>query len=447
MQVFTCGNCGAQTPKWSGRCLECGRWGTVKEDESAIAPAAKGKERQAPVTKPAKAVKLSEVASGAAVRRTTGDPDLDRVLGGGLVKGEVALLAGEPGVGKSTLLLAIAAAMRSPVLYVAGEESPEQIALRAKRLGAEGADISFVSDTDADAVAASLRSSSPALAIVDSVQTLRAPEVASEAGSPWQVRAAGAKVVEAAKSSGVPTVLVGQITKDGSIAGPKTLEHLVDAVLTFEGDSGSGLRILRAEKNRFGPTDEVAVYRMTAKGLAPEPNPSALLLADRRPGVSGSAIGCFLEGLRPIMTEIQALTSKAAYGNPIRRASGYDLNRLQTVIAVLERRAGVRLADLDVHLNVVGGLEVRDRSTDLAVALAIASAATDRPLAPDLVACGEIGLGGEVRSVPHADRRLAECAALGFGRIMLPEPPAAKGEVLPIKAKTVLEAIEAAGLR
>jgi len=446
MQVFSCTNCGAQTSKWSGRCLECGRWGTVKEDEGA-APETKGRAKQTAMAKPAATRHISEVSENAVGRAPTGDADLDRILGGGLVAGEVVLLAGAPGVGKSTLLLAIAASLGRPVLYVAGEESPEQISIRARRLGATEADIRFVSETDADTVAATIVSLAPGLAIVDSIQTLRADGVASESGSPWQVRAAGAKIAEAAKRSGVPTILVGQVTKDGSIAGPKTLEHLVDVVLSFEGDAGNGLRLLRAEKNRFGPTDEVAVFRMTERGLVPEPNPSRLLLADRRPGTSGSAITCFLEGLRPIMTEVQALTTRSSYGTPIRRASGYDLNRLQMIIAVLERRAGVNLAASDVHVNVVGGMSLRDESTDLAVALAIASAVTDRPLANDLAVCGEIGLGGEVRSVPQADRRAAECAALGFGQIMLPDAIQAKGGIAVLKAKTLIEAIAAAGIR
>ncbi len=440
--LYSCSKCGAQSPKWSGRCLECGGWGTVRED--AELPASGAAKARADA-KPKQTISLREVAGTPLRRVATGNVDFDHVLGGGLVPGEVVLLAGEPGIGKSTFLLALAANLGQPVLYVAGEESPEQIALRAARLGATG-DIHFLRDTDADTVAATIRAMKPALAIIDSVQSLSTAAVESEAGTVGQVRASGAIIAEIAKTSGVPVVLVGQVTKDGSIAGPKTLEHLVDAVLCFEGDSRAGLRLLRPEKNRFGTIEEIAVFRMTDKGLVPEPNPSRILLADRRPGASGSAITCTIEGNRPLLVEVQALTTKSVYPTPIRRASGYDTGRLQMILAVLERRLKLPFSTADVHVNVVGGVSLRDASTDLALALALISSASDKPIDPELVAFGEIGLGGEVRSVSFADRRVKECEALGFKKILAPDAKTGGGiELWPVK--TLAEAIAKVGLR
>jgi DNA repair protein RadA/Sms len=397
--------------------------------------------------RPGTVVTLDAVQKTTRPRMMSGNSELDRVLGGGIVPGAVLLLAGEPGIGKSTLLLSLAKDTSQSILYIAGEESPEQIALRAARLGVKNAAVSFLTDTDTDVITATIAHLKPRLVIIDSIQTVRTPSAESEAGTVTQLRASGAMIAAVAKETGIPIILVGQVTKDGSIAGPKTLEHLVDVVLSFEGDAAGGLRMLRAEKNRFGPTDEVAIFRMATNGLVPETNPSKILLADRRSGASGSAVCCFLEGNRPLLVEIQALVVKSPYPNPIRRTSGYDTSRLQMLLAVLERRSGIGFSGADVHINVVGGVALRDPSTDLAVALALASAVSDTPLDPHMVAIGEIGLGGEVRSVSHLEKRLAECAALGFTTVLGPGTPQKKTTVTYRSIETLGDALGAAGIR
>jgi DNA repair protein RadA/Sms len=440
--IYSCQSCGAQTPKWSGRCVECGRWGTVSEEEP---PKSNISNSQRPASAPAKTISLNDLTKTKSPPRTpTGNIELDRLLGGGLVRGEVILLSGEPGIGKSTLLLQIAKSLTQPVLYLAGEESPEQIAVRAERLGLQNANIEFLSETDAGTVAATITARSPALTIIDSIQSLRCAEVGSEAGGPWQVRASGAIITETAKRIGAPIIIVGQITKDGSIAGPKTLEHLVDAVLTFEGDRESGLRFLRVEKNRFGSNEEIAIFRMTERGLEPEINPSKFLLADRATGVSGNAIACLLEGSRPLLAEIQALVSKSAYQTPIRRSTGFDTNRLQMILAVLEKRAGLNLSTLDVYLNVIGGITIRDQAADLAVALAIASAAKDIALPAGLVSAGE--LGGEIRSVGRIEKRIAESEALGFDTLLFAGSRDQKTSNRIKAIKTLREALQIVGV-
>lgn len=440
--VFSCSHCGAQAQKWSGRCVECGKWGTIADEPSAPASP-----KQTNASAPAKTTSLKDAQEKTSERLHTNIEDIDRVLGGGLVTGEVILLSGEPGIGKSTLLLAVANAIKTKVLYIAGEESPAQIALRAKRLGITGDTLLFVTDTDASTITATIEQERPTLCIIDSIQSLSIEDASSDAGSTTQVRASAAILVESAKKTGVPIIMVGQITKDGSIAGPKTLEHLVDVVLSFEGDPQSGMRILRPEKNRFGNTDEVALFKMTEKGLIPETHPSAVLLADRRPGTAGNAITCFLEGNRPLLVEIQALTTKTGYPTPTRRASGYDTNRLQLIIAILERRVGFSFGTMDVHVNVVGGLRLKDdHSTDLALALALASSITNTPLPTSLVAIGEIGLGGELRRVNHLDRRLTECAAMGFEEALTPASGQPVKGVKVTGCQTLLEALNAAGI-
>jgi DNA repair protein RadA/Sms len=422
--IFACGECGAQQPKWMGRCPECGAWSSLAEEQVGGSPApGLGGDPLAAEGGPtgAKPQRLGEVDAEGLPRLSTGIPELDRVLGGGLVPGSVVLLAGEPGVGKSTLALQLAAGLApAPVLYVSGEESPEQIRLRADRLPAVP-DLAVLAETQLEALAAPWREIGPAAVIVDSIQTLRSDRVESAPGSVAQVRECAAWLAAAAKRQGAALVLVGHVTKDGAIAGPRVLEHLVDVVLQFEGDRSHAFRLLRARKNRFGSTQEVGVFQMSAGGLETVANPSELFLAERRGGAPGSCIAPIVEGTRPMLVEIQALVAPAGYGTARRTSLGVDDGRLALLLAVLDRRAGVDLLSCDVYANAVGGVRVGEPGADLAVALAIASSRLDLPLPPDVAACGEIGLGGEIRRVARTDLRVKEAVRLGFRRILLPE--------------------------
>jgi len=429
--IFACTECGAQQPRWLGRCPECGAWSTLTEERigpDAAAPA--DLLRAAPATGGAKPRRLREVDSAALPRLSSGMAELDRVLGGGLVPGSVVLLAGEPGVGKSTLALQLAAGIRSPapILYVSGEESPEQVRLRADRLPELRDDLAVLSETSVEALAAPWRELAPSVVLVDSVQTLRSERVESAPGSVAQVRESAALLAATAKAHDTVLVLIGHVTKEGAIAGPRVLEHLVDVVLTFEGDRGHTFRVLRARKNRFGATNEVGVFCMTGAGLEVVENPSELFLAERRSGTPGSCIVPLIEGTRPMLVEIQALVAPAGYGTARRTAIGVDDGRLSLLLAVLDRRSGVELLSRDVYVNAVGGVRVSEPGADLALALAIASSRLDVPLPEDVAACGEVGLGGEVRRVARTDLRVREAARLGFRRVLLPEgaPEAAR---------------------
>jgi DNA repair protein RadA/Sms len=382
----------------------------------------------------AAAVRLADVRSEETPRFASGIPELDRVLGGGIVPGAVLLLGGEPGVGKSTLALQLAAEARGAgrsVLYVSGEESPEQMRLRAERLRGEPGDVLVIAETRVEAIGAAWREAKPALVVIDSIQTMRTERVESAPGSVAQVRECAALLAAAAKSSGTALVLVGHVTKEGAIAGPRVLEHLVDVVLTFEGDRAHSVRVLRATKNRFGSTQEVGVFSMTGSGLEGVENPSELFLAERRPGVPGSCIVPFLEGTRPMLLEVQALVAPAGYGTARRTCLGIDDGRVALLLAVLDRRAGIDLLSCDVYVNVTGGVRVAEPGADLGVALAIASSRLDLPLPDDVAACGEIGLGGEVRRVGRIDLRVREAVRLGFRRVLLPERVGATLEVPP----------------
>jgi DNA repair protein RadA/Sms len=422
--VFACTECGAQQPRWLGRCPECGSWsslveervGSGAEDPRALLDVAPG--GAAPKLRP-----LREIDAAALPRIATGCAEIDRVLGGGLVPGSVVLLAGEPGVGKSTLALQLAAGLpaRARVLYVAGEESPEQIRLRADRLPALPEDLVVVSETGVEALAGPWREVEPALVVVDSVQTLRTDRVESAPGSVAQVRECAALLASAAKSQGAALVLVGHVTKEGAIAGPRVLEHLVDVVLHFEGDRGHAFRILRSRKNRFGSTQEVGVFSMSDGGLEVVDNPSELFLAERRSGAPGSCIVPLVEGTRPMLVELQALVAPAGYGTARRTAIGVDDGRLALLLAVLDRRGGVDMLSRDVYVNAVGGVRVSEPAADLALALALASSRLDIALPDDVAACGEVGLGGEIRRVGRTDLRLREAFRLGFRRLLLPE--------------------------
>jgi DNA repair protein RadA/Sms len=418
--VFACAECGAQQARWLGRCPDCGAWSSLVEEPGGGSGAAALLRASAASAKPER---LGAIATGAAPRLASGIGELDRVLGGGLVPGAVVLLAGEPGVGKSTLALQLAAGVRAtgPTLYVTGEESPQQLRLRAERLPALPEDLLVVSETRAEALLEPWRERDPALVVVDSIQTLRSDRVESAPGSVAQVRECAALLAALAKAQGAALVLVGHVTKDGAIAGPRVLEHLVDVVLTFEGDRSHPFRMLRASKNRFGSTQEVGVFSMTGAGLEGVANPSELFLAERRAGAPGSCIAPLCEGTRTLLVEIQALVAPAGYGTARRTSLGIDDARLALLLAVLDRRGGVDLVSRDVYANVAGGIRVSEPGADLALALALASSRLDRPVAADAAACGEVGLGGEVRRVSRLDLRVAEAARLGFRRVLVPQ--------------------------
>ena len=419
---FVCQNCGASYPKWTGKCENCGEWNTLVEQivETKGASAVARSHSRGKILKPQS---MRSIAAEDSVKRLpTGITDLDAVLGGGILPAGVMLLAGQPGIGKSTLLMQVAAhvAEQSSVLYVSGEESASQVKLRATRLGAtSGDDLQFVASTSADDIAATIRSGQYKLVIIDSIQTLSLEEIASAPGTVSQITNSSNVIIRAAKASGAAVILVGHVTKEGSIAGPKVLEHLVDVVLQFEGDRYGGFKVVRAVKNRYGSTSEAAIFEMNDKGLRVVENPSAALLAERQ-NADGSVVLATLEGNRPILVEIQALVNSTNFGYPKRTASGFDLNRLNLLIAVLEKRTKLNLSDKDIYVNVVGGLKLADRAADLAVAMAIASAAAGRKLDDGLVVFGEVGLGGEIRSAQGADKRLKEAKKLGFTQAIAP---------------------------
>jgi DNA repair protein RadA/Sms len=406
-----------------GRCPECGAWSSLVEESATPSPSAAAPELAvAPAADAAKPRALAEIDAEAQPRLRTGVAELDRVLGGGLVPGSVTLLAGEPGVGKSTLALQLAHGLApARVLYVSGEESPEQIRLRAERLPALPANLLLLAETQVEALAAPWRELAPAAVIVDSVQTLRSERVESAPGSVAQVRECAALLAAAAKKVGAALILVGHVTREGTIAGPRVLEHLVDVVLYFDGDRGHAFRLLRAQKNRFGSTSEIGVFHMGEHGLDGVANPSELFLAERRGDAPGSCVATLLEGSRPLLVEIQALVAPAGYGTARRTPIGIDDGRLALLLAVLDRRAGVDLVSRDVFANAAGGVRVSEPAADLAIALAIASSRLDLPLPADVAACGEIGLGGEIRRVARLELRVREAARLGFRRVLVPE--------------------------
>ncbi len=417
---FVCQACGALTAKWAGRCESCGEWNTILEEPAEARPGAAAK---AAAGRRISFVGLAGTADPPP-RSATGIAELDRVLGGGLVPASAVLVGGDPGIGKSTLMLQAAASLARAgrrVLYVSGEEAIEQIRLRARRLGLTDARLDLAAAINLRDIAASLEQESDAtLVVIDSIQTMWLDTIDSAPGTVAQVRACSFELIRLAKSRGFALALVGHVTKEGTIAGPRVLEHMVDAVLYFEGDRGHQFRILRGVKNRFGATDEIGVFEMTEQGLAEVPNPSALFLAERRGNISGSAVFAGVEGTRPVLVEVQALLAPNAGGSGRRSVVGWDSGRLSMLLAVLETRCGLRLHASDVYLNVAGGLRVGEPAADLAVAAALASAASDRPTSPGMVYFGEIGLSGEVRQVAQAEARLKEAAKLGFDAACLP---------------------------
>jgi DNA repair protein RadA/Sms len=433
--VYACAECGQTSPKWLGQCPACKRWNTMQEELAAPEP--KGPARGwGPPQTTAKPIPLHEVDArlGDDDRQTTGIGELDRVLGGGVVPGSLVLLGGDPGIGKSTLLLAALdrlarARPDQPVLYVSGEESARQVKLRADRLGAAAANLRLLAETDADRVLHAAEGLAPAAVAIDSIQTQYLPELQSAPGTVTQIREVTARLMAFAKTTETPVFLVGHVTKDGAIAGPRVLEHMVDTVLYFEGGGAHPYRVLRAHKNRFGSASEIGVFEMKAGGLAEVPNPSALFLAERPEDAPGSAVTAVLNGTRTVLVEVQALVAPTGYGTPRRTALGIDGNRVALLAAVLEKKVGLELLGCDLFVNVAGGLSVDDPAADLATIAALASSFRDRALPPRTLVLGEVGLAGEVRAVSQPEIRLAEARRLGFERALVPAANARHAEV------------------
>jgi len=438
--VFRCQSCGAAAPKWAGRCPTCEEWNTLQEElEAPVAHA------EVPVALTEHAVPIGDVVMEGFTANSTGVSEFDRVLGGGLVPGSVTLLGGEPGIGKSTLLLQVAAAVAeggSTVLYVSAEESAQQVRLRAERLGALQPGLLVVAEASVPAIAAHVHEAAPSLLIVDSIQTVHDPALGSAPGSVTQVRESAARLVAIAKSRGMACVLVGHVTKDGALAGPRVLEHLVDTVLAFEGDRHHVLRLLRAVKHRFGPTAELGVLEMGTAGLLPVADPSGMLLADRRAGVSGSVVVPCIEGRRPLLVEVQALVGPSSLATPRRSVTGLEGNRVAMILAVLTQRLGVSVATSDVYALAVGGVRATEPAADLGIAFAVVSSVIDVPLPEDLVVIGEVGLTGEVRQVTSVDQRLREAQRLGFTRAIVPfTSPSPPPGIAVERAATVADAL------
>lgn len=439
--VYTCSNCDAQYPRWVGRCSQCGKFGTIGTEGAVVQQT---KISSVSVSSaPAETVSLSQVAFGNVQRFSTGFAEADRVLGGGLVKGSVLLATGEPGVGKSTLFLAMADKANG-ALYASGEESAEQVSGRLHRLGLTGASLAFVASTDVSALVATIKQKQPRLVVVDSLQTFSHSGADGSPGSPSQVRAVASELAQMAKITGVPVVIIGHVTKEGVAAGPKTIEHLVDVVLALDGDSHQSLRFLRTSKNRFGSTDEVGVFKLDEAGFAEVPNPSELFLEHRHTG-AGACVTSVLEGSRSLLIELQALVTRSQLARPTRATTGFDTNRLQMLLAVLGERAGLKLNFSDVYINLAGGFRSKEPALDLAVCLAAASASLKKTLPKDLIVFGEVGLGGEVRPVTGMVKRLTEAARLGFRQAMVPVLPnevRLPAGLEPIVVHNIAEAVE-----
>ena len=416
--MFVCNECGYETPKWFGQCPSCKEWNCLEKVETL---AIKSKNTNLPSAKNPESVKLENIETSDEVRYVTRLKELDRVLGGGIVKGSVVLVSGDPGIGKSTIMLQICHCLSNlNILYVSGEESLRQIKLRAERLCVSGNNLSIMSCTDVEGIISSIEQDKPNLVIIDSIQTMNLSQISSSPGSVSQIRESANLFMHCAKSLDIPIFIVGHVNKDGAIAGPKVLEHIVDAVLYFEGDRNMPYRILRAVKNRFGSTNEIGVYEMSDKGLVEVDNPSLMLLSGRPKNVSGTCVACIMEGSRPIMAEVQGLVTTTPFGNPRRMSTGFDFNRLNLILAVLEKRCGYYFSNYDAYVNVVGGLKLFEPAADLTVALSLVSSLKDIPVDDNAIAFGEIGLAGEIRSVSHVESRVKESARLGFTKCVIP---------------------------
>ena len=417
-KAFFCTNCGHQHAQWQGQCSSCKAWNTLQE-EVLEKPKTTATWQDSGTAQKSKPVRIQDVAVDAIARMSSGDVELNRVLGGGIVAGSMVLVGGEPGIGKSTLLLQVAHAIKGKVVYVSGEESEQQIKLRSARVTEESSECFLLTETNTQSLLHHLGTLKPALVVIDSIQTLHSSMLDSTAGSVPQIRACTAELIQFAKNTHTPVFLVGHITKDGAIAGPKVLEHMVDTVLHFEGDRNHVYRILRAHKNRFGTTAELGIYTMAQEGLMAVTNPSALLISNESAGLSGHAIGATVEGIRPMLIEVQALVSSAVYGTPQRSSTGFDNKRLNMLLAVLEKRAGFQLGAKDVFLNLAGGIRLDDPSLDLAVMVAILSSSLDVAIPKGYTFAAEVGLSGELRNVPKMEQRMQEATTLGFERMVV----------------------------
>lgn len=441
-KIYTCTNCDAQFPKWSGRCLECGSWGTLGED---MIDSQGEKKEEAKKIGDANVIDLRDLKSGPEIRIKSGLEEIDRVLGGGLLPGSLILLSGEPGIGKSTLAAQLADKLsaQGEVLYVSGEESAVQVKSRLTRLGCDLKRLRFIGETSVEKIAGSALKMKPALMVVDSIQTVYSSLIPSEAGSLSQIRAVAVKFLELAKEQGITVLLIGHITKDGQVAGPKSLEHIVDTVLSLENESGSNYCLLRASKNRFGSVNELGVLEMTGTGFIEAKDPSSVFLGSGADAIAGSVIGCVLEGTRPFLVNIQALVTKTVFGYPQRKASGLDLNRLQVLSAVIAKRSKINLVTRDIILNAVGGLKINDPALDLAVCAAIISSYLNKPLPAGMVVIGEVGLGAELRPVFRLEQRLREAEKLGFKSAAVPSGTEYKGgKIKLLKIKNLADLVE-----
>ena len=448
--LFYCTECGNETPKWAGKCPACGAWNTIVEQPQAARAAGKGASRPAGGGSVRRARPVTELEADAEIRFSTGMGELDRVLGGGAVKGSLVLVGGAPGIGKSTLMLQICESLcrENKVLYVSGEESEHQLKLRAKRLDVQSERLFVISETSLGDLLESVAAEAPDVLIVDSIQTLYNDALESPAGSVSQVKDCTMSMMQLSKSNGITVFVVGHINKDGNIAGPKVLEHMVDCVLYFEGDPNSSYRLLRAAKNRFGSTNEIGVFEMQDSGLTEVPNPSQMLLEGRPEGASGTCVSCVMEGTRPVLAEVQALVAKTMLNVPRRVSDGFDFNRAVLMLAVMEKRAGMKMSMFDAYVNVIGGLRLDEPGADLPVVLALASSYRDQCIPDDLVAIGEVGMTGEIRSVSHMNQRLAEISRLGFKKCMIPRGGSEKLDIpeglTVYRVKNIREAIETA---
>lgn len=448
--VFYCTNCGNETPRWQGKCPACGAWNTIEEHIEKPAAAGGSRAKSSPVGQSRRPQRLQEIPIDGETRFSTGMGELDRVLGGGAVAGSLVLVSGAPGIGKSTLLLQICNSLCAgrKVLYVSGEESERQLKLRAERLGVSPEALFVLSETRLSDILEAVAETKPDILIVDSIQTLYNEENDSSPGSVSQVKDCTMSMMQLSKSNGITVFVVGHINKDGNIAGPKVLEHMVDCVLYFEGDPNSSYRLLRAAKNRFGSTNEIGVFEMRDAGLVEVPNPSQMLLEGRPEGASGTCVSCVMEGTRPVLAEVQALVAKTTLNVPRRASDGFEFNRAVLMLAVMEKRAGMKMSLFDAYINVIGGLRLDEPGADLPIVLALASSYRDQCIPDDMVAIGEVGMTGEIRSVSHMNQRLAEIARLGFKKCMIPRSSSEKLDIpeglTVYRVRNIREAIETA---
>ena len=448
--VFYCTNCGNETPRWQGKCPACGAWNTIEEHIEKPAAAGGSRAKSSPVGQSRRPQRLQEIPIDGETRFSTGMGESDRVLGGGAVAGSLVLVSGAPGIGKSTLLLQICNSLCAgrKVLYVSGEESERQLKLRAERLGVSPEALFVLSETRLSDILEAVAETKPDILIVDSIQTLYNEENDSSPGSVSQVKDCTMSMMQLSKSNGITVFVVGHINKDGNIAGPKVLEHMVDCVLYFEGDPNSSYRLLRAAKNRFGSTNEIGVFEMRDAGLVEVPNPSQMLLEGRPEGASGTCVSCVMEGTRPVLAEVQALVAKTTLNVPRRASDGFEFNRAVLMLAVMEKRAGMKMSLFDAYINVIGGLRLDEPGADLPIVLALASSYRDQCIPDDMVAIGEVGMTGEIRSVSHMNQRLAEIARLGFKKCMIPRSGSEKLDIpeglTVYRVRNIREAIETA---